>query len=361
MPARYRLRPRLRRILPFLAALITWLYVAAALWYAFWQITQLIREGQEREAQTWARLPPLRLENLSSLQPVRQSRLLARVTSLSFSPSGRFLAAGSDATDVTVFDVVSNRRAAWFPGAGFYVLDVAFAPDEQTIASAEAGGAIRVWGLAEGGLLRAFQAHAADVNALAFSPDGALLASASSDASVLVWEWKAGRVLRSYRLNGVAAALAFSADGRFLAAGDLSGQVWLWRVLEDEPFCRWLHPGGVTDIRFQADSGLVYAAGGDSISSWNADDCAAGLSLTIPDREPVGKIALSPDGRLAVGAGGKWQMPRLWAWSLPDGLLVLAGSLPSTAEAVRDLMFTPDGRAFVTGSHDALIRWWGVK
>lgn len=361
MPAYSRLRPRFRKLFPFLAALVTWLYVAAALWYAFEQVTQLMREGQEREVQTWAQLTPLRRENLSLLQPVRHSRLLTRVTSLSFSPSGRYLAAGSDASDVTVFDVASNWRAAWFPGDGFYVLDVAFGPDEQTIASAEAGGAIRVWSLAEGGLLRTLTGHADAVNALAFSPNGGWLASASSDATLLVWEWQTGRVQRSSLLSGVAAALAFSADGRFLAAGDLNGQVWLWRVWEDEPLCRWQHPGGVTDIRFQPDSGLVYAAGGDSISSWNVENCAAGLSFNLPDREPVAKIALSPDGRLLVGAGGKWQQPRLWVWSLPDGLLVGAGSLPASAEAVRDLAFTPDGRAFVTASHDALIRWWGVK
>lgn len=361
MPASKRFHVRLRSILPLLAALVTWLYVAAALWYAFEQITQMMRAGREREEQAWARLNPIRPDNLSSLQPIRQSRLLARVTSLSFSSSGRYLVAGSDAMDVTVFDVVSNRRAAWFPSSGFYVLDVAFAPDENTLASAEAGGSIRVWGLAEGGLLRALRGHADDVNALAFSPDGDWLASGSSDASVLVWEWRSGRVQRSYLLNGVVAALAFSADGRFLAAGDLNGQVWLWHVSEDEPLCRWQHSGGVTDVRFQPDSGLVYASGGDSISSWSAENCAAGLSFITPDREPVGKIALSPEGRLVVGAGGKWRQPRLWAWSLPDGLLVLTGSLSPAAEAVRDLVFNPDGRVFVTGSHDALIRWWGVK
>jgi len=361
MSARYRSNPSLGNLLPFLAALVTWLYGAGVLWFAFAQITQMVQEGPEREEQVWRQLNPIRLDNLSSLQVVRWSPLFSRVTSLSFSPSGRYLAAGSDATDVTVFDVVSNRRVAWFPGLETYVLDVAFAPDEDTIASAGANGVIRLWGLAEGGLLRTLSEHTDSVNALMFSPDGTLLASGSSDLTVLVWEWRTGRVKQSYSLNGIVAALAFSADGRFLAVGDLNGEVWLWRVSEEEPHCRWQHPGGVTDVRFQLDSDLVYAAGGTSISSWNAEDCAAGTSFTVPDDELIGKIALSPDGRLLVGAGGKWRRPRLWLWDLQTGSMVLTGSLPSFTEAIREVVFSPDGRVFLTGSHDSLIRWWGTK
>lgn len=73
-----------------------------------------------REEQAWAQLNPIRFENLSSLQLIRQNRLLSRATSLAFSSSGRYLAAGSDAADVTVFEVVSNRRVARLPGLGFY-------------------------------------------------------------------------------------------------------------------------------------------------------------------------------------------------------------------------------------------------
>lgn len=360
MPAHNRSKNGLRNILPFLAALLTWLYAGGVLWYSVVQVGQLVQEARRREEQTWGQLKPIRYENLASLQLLRQNRLLSRVTSLAFSPSGRYLTAGSDAAQVVVFEVVSNRRVAHWAGAGF-VLDVAFAPDEQVIASAHSDGFVRLWGLPESRLLRTLHGQAENVNALAFGAEGGLLASGSSDAAVLIWQWQAGRIQQSYTLNDVVTALAFSPDGRFLAAADAGGQIWLWQNLAHEPFCHWQHLGGVTDLRFGSDSGTLYSAGGASIASWNVNDCAASRLFPAPEGESVTKIALSPEGRLLAGTGGSWRRPKLWMWNLADGLLLLDASLPPAAESIRDVTFSPDGRVLLTASHDGLIRWWGVK
>ncbi len=273
--------------------------------------------GRARERQLWASLPPLMPEQLHSIQLLRQNRLLSRATSLSFSESGRYLAAGSDAAEVIIFDTAIGRRAAWFAGKGF-VLDVAFSRDESLLASAESNGSIRLFGLAEERLLNAWQGHATAVSALVFRPQEDWLASASTDATIKIWNWRQATPEHVYTLPAPVFALAIHPEGRLMAAGADNGQVWLWRIWEQEPFCRLQHVGGVADLEFQP-------------------------------------------ARSALYAGGAWRQPSLWIWQLPEKTLLLTGSLPPGAEAIRDVLFDPDGRVFITASHDALLRWWGVK
>ena len=346
--------------LPLFAALVTWVGLFGLAGHSIWLVAQMEQTGRARERQLWASLPPLIPEQLHSIQLLRQNRLLSRATSLSFSESGRYLAAGSDAAEVIIFDTAIGRRAAWFAGKGF-VLDVAFSRDESLLASAESNGSIRLFGLAEGRLLNAWQGHATAVSALAFSPQEDWLASASTDATIKIWNWQQATPEHVYTLPAPVSALAVHPEGRLMAAGADNGQVWLWRIWEQEPFCRLQHAGGVADLEFQPARTALYVGGSHSISVWNVETCAEIESLYTPGQEPVSEISLSPNGRLLVAAGGVWRQPSLWIWQLPEKTLLLTGSLPPGAEAIRDVLFDPDGRVFITASHDALLRWWGVK
>ncbi|MCS6993888.1 MAG: hypothetical protein NZP74_08670 [Anaerolineales bacterium] len=363
MPTRKSSAFRSLHWLPFLAAGLTGLYFLLITGYALMQGVQLTQESRQREVQAWADLKPLQRENLSSLEIIRQKGLLSRGTCLAFSPSGHLLASGSDAADVTVFDSLTGARLRRYASTGGYVLDTAFSPDETVLATAEWNGTIRLWGMAETGLIGVLNGHSAEVNALAFHPNGNWLASGGGDSALLLWNWREQQVLRAEKMNAVVGAVAFSPDGRLLAAGDMTGALWLWSEIEtqNEPRCRWQHPGGVSDIRFSADSRTVYAAGGASISRWNAEDCSLIGLFSTPESQPLLKMALSPDERLLAGCGGRWREPHLWIWTLPEGNAVLAGAFPSRVEVVRDLLFDPTGRALLTVSHDGQIRWWGVR
>jgi WD40 repeat protein len=110
------------------------------------------------------------------------------MTSVAFSPDGRFLATGS-----------------WEP----------YEDMQQTDKS------IWLWDVASGKFLRGLGAendYPATMD-LAFSPDGKLLATARRDRKVQIWDPISGRLLHT--LEGGGCTVAFSPDGRLLASGDL--------------------------------------------------------------------------------------------------------------------------------------------
>src|SRR5206468_7848567 len=75
------------------------------------------------------------------------------------------------------------------------VLAIAYAPDRETLATGGADKVVRLWEVASGRIIGAFEGHTDAIAGLTFSPDGKRLASASYDRSIRIWElanWKAG-------------------------------------------------------------------------------------------------------------------------------------------------------------------------
>jgi RNA polymerase sigma factor (sigma-70 family) len=149
---------------------------------------------------------------------------------LAFSPDGRRLVTwsenpfGSSPTDhVAVWDAATGRAVARLMtdrpvGAG----SAAFAPDGRTLATASAGGLIRLWEAATWTVRAEFRGHRDRVTALAFGPDGRLF-TGGLDTVVLGWDvlpppTAKGTLAEAWvALADPDAKAAFSAQGRLLA------------------------------------------------------------------------------------------------------------------------------------------------
>jgi len=166
-----------------------------------------------------------------NLPPVRTLGF-GRVTSVVFSPDGRYLAVGTDGgSSVQLIDTNSWQVIRTFEGHTWGVNSVAFSPDGRLLASGSFDGTIRLWDVATGSEVRTLKGHTSNVNSVAFSPDGRLLASGSDDGTIKLWEVATGSLVRT--LEGHTdnvCSVAFSPDGKLLASGSADKTIKLWDV-----------------------------------------------------------------------------------------------------------------------------------
>jgi WD40 repeat protein/beta-lactamase regulating signal transducer with metallopeptidase domain len=156
--------------------------------------------------------------------------LAGPVRALALAPDGRRLAvaAGANGThQVKFWDAADGREVGALAGLDREVLAVSFSADGLTLATVQAGGALRLWDLAA--RKERSRREVGDARLAAFSRDGTRLAVAVPGAEVRVWDAAAGRELAV--LVGHADSvtdLAFAADARTLVSAASDGAVKFW-------------------------------------------------------------------------------------------------------------------------------------
>ncbi|MCS6923577.1 MAG: caspase family protein [Fimbriimonadales bacterium] len=283
----------------------------------------------------------------------------SKVTSVAFSPDGRYLASGSADNTVRLWRVADGTLVRTLTGHKNEVTSVAFSPDGQYLASGSWDKTVRLWRVADGSLVRTLSGHRLWVFSIAFSPDGRYLASGGADNTIRLWRVADGTLVRTLtgHKNEVT-SVAFSPDGQYLASGSLDETVLLWRV-SDGSFVRTLTADlplrfSVFSLTFSPDG--RYLASGDAagiVRLWRVADGTLVRTLS-GHLIRVNSVAFSPNGRyLAVQVGSIIDI-----WRVADGTLVR--TLTGHTGWVNSIAFSPDGRYLASGSADNTVRLWRV-
>ena len=278
-----------------------------------------------------------------------------QVTSVAFSPDGKTLASGSNDTTIKLWDVAKGRELLTLNGGEWNRFSsVAFSPDGRMIASGGVG-AIRLWDVVTGQVLRSLEGHTGPVTSVAFSPDGKTLASGSNDATIKLWDVTSGRELLSLDgHSGLIHSIAFSPDGRELAVGSDNNLAGLWDVASGREIRTMA--GSATSLYAVAFSrdGRTLAAGGNS-QTFELWDVASGKELRELKGPLTHSLAFSSDGRTLASAGMEMTI-HLWDVSSGGELR----SLGAKSSPVNSMAFSPDGRTLALANLEKTIKLWDV-
>jgi WD40 repeat protein len=260
--------------------------------------------------------------------------------SVAFSPTGTYLACGSD-DGLSVW-----RTAGWMRREGFKVSEavtsIAFSRDGRSLAAA-GGHHLYIWDV-ENGLLRTSKQHPGKIKEIAFSPDANYIAAVTegelqkpklligtsfviakyTPSPVIVTEIKTGTEVARLNHDVSAETAVFNSDARWLVtansetASDLKANVRVWDFKVRRIVAELSHRD-VSLLAFSPDDKHLATAGADAIVKlWRSSDWKLVAEFRAGS-EPK-KLAFSADGkRLAAAAGGD-----VFAWVIDPGELVEA-------------------------------------
>lgn len=238
------------------------------------------------------------------------------------------------------------------------LVNVAFSPDGNLMASADVDGRIHVWEAASGQPKLSWQAHNDFAWGLCFSPDGRTIASGSvHDSLIKLWDVQTGQLLRQpFQIIRMSWAVQFSPDGKQLAIAEEEGFLELWDV-ETGTRLAFLegHSGIVQSVAFSPDGQWLVSGGHDfAVRLWDLSTLSE-MRQFAGHRRAVWSVAFSPAGQHVASVS--WDKTvRLWELATGESIC-----FEEHTDHVWSVAFSPDGALLATAGQDQTIRLWNLK
>lgn len=279
-----------------------------------------------------------------------------RVTSIAFAPNNELIASASDDNTILIQGVHDANPRLKLEGHTDSVTSVDYAANGQMIASGSEDDSVRLWQASDGTPLAQMQ-HEDDVLSVAFSPDGQFLATGSADDTVRIWWASNGDALNVLTgIPGSVTAVAFSPDSSMLAFGADDKNARLWQIGTDSTYqVLEGHGDDVLSVAFSPDGQILATGGKDNqIRLWQVSSGAA-TNVLRGHTSGVLAVAFSPDGRmLASGANDG----TLRLWRVQDGMLLR--TIEAHNDDVSSVAFSGNGQTLASASDDRTVRLWSV-
>jgi WD40 repeat protein len=277
------------------------------------------------------------------------SQRLAVSNSLVFSPDGRLLARATQEGAIHVWELSSGRIVKELEGTA-----VNFSADGRKLVAGSAGGGAPFLHDLESGEEQRLASAASAITDLALVDDGRAIVAATESGGARLWDLASGELLRTFACAGGfgAYSVSVSAARPWLATGCMDGAVHVWNLRTGERLRSLLTPlvdeFAFTVARFDATGRRLVVGRASEITLFDAATGQALQRATLPD----GPLPPGMD-EAATNALGQLSGSQREA-------IESAQSDPGTRQAmqaIRALDFHPDGKRVAVAKGGLLLLW----
>ncbi len=259
------------------------------------------------------------------------------ILSVAVSENGSYVVTGgADDYKVHLFD--NNGTLLWSYQTQGWVESVAISEDGSYIVAGSWDENIYLFSRDSSTPLWSYKTGG-KVLSVAISEDGSYIAAGSDDGKVYLFSWESSTPLWSYATGNTVSSVAISGDGSDVAAGNAGGKIYLFSRDSSTPLWSYATGGYVESITISSD-GLYIAAGSDDHKVYlfsRSDNAplwshATGGGVWSVDISENGSIvaAGSKDGRVYLFS----RTSGTFLWSYPTGGQVYSVSVSSNGDTI---------------------------
>lgn len=263
--------------------------------------------------------PPLqvwRLVDGAMLREIEESPTKADIKSLALTPDNKYLVAGYDNGQITIWEFESGKQLRAFTAHQDSVGAMAVTKDgrllvtaDQTLYNKKSESKLKIWELATGQLVRTLDGHdGKQIDAVAFSPDGKTVVSGGHDEFIRVWSLETGLLLHKLRdgegtnnSNRAVKALAITFDGKRIISGGYDKSTYVWNLGSGELLSKIKTPANGL-IAVTPDDREVVIADKPDVASFDLATGKSRARYTSGQSRSIQGSAISSDGTIVYTA-----------------------------------------------------------